>query len=85
MTEYIEREKAIKDANTVKVPGLPQWNSAVNYTIEKLKSISAADVKPVVRGKWIVKYPLVTCSVCCNTFDIVRLMNFCPNCGADMR
>ena len=74
MTEYIEKEKAIKDANTVKVPGLPQWKSAVGYTIEKLKSIPAADVKPVTHGKWIFEeYELASwctkaiCSSCKKT------------------
>ena len=56
----------------------------------------AAEVRPVVRGKWKVSvhrtYYDVSCSVCgINSFfqvdekDSVSYANFCPNCGADMR
>lgn len=58
----------------------------------------AADVRKVVRGEWTAarrgewsNYEY-TCSVCgCDKYrhktynGEVRLMNFCPNCGADMR
>ena len=46
-----------------------------------------ADVRPVVRGKWVDTdnyYQRWKCSVCgCHTRDAAP--NFCPNCGADMR
>ena len=50
-----------------------------------MERIPAADVREVKRGKWEVHYPLATCSVCGNTMEIVTQLNFCPNCGADMR
>ena len=59
------------------------------------------DVRPVVRGKWIqTTQPMgwrdeecAECSVCGEDFvldewamdEFTNLMNFCPNCGADMR
>ncbi len=46
--------------------------------------IPTADVRPVVRGKWITKYPLSTCSVCEQTMSLHDFANFCPNCGAMM-
>lgn len=50
----------------------------------------AADVRPVVRGRWSEKpYLLGTtnvCSVCGENYGMPhRKYNFCPNCGADMR
>ena len=60
----------------------------------------AADVRPVVRGKWIdypacLKYKYafsedhIVCSSCEFVFNILdnctELFDFCPNCGADMR
>ena len=63
---------------------------------EIVKEIPAADVRPVVRGKWVWKTNgEVVCSKCndliavvANTDDLVTVKfghNFCPNCGADMR
>ena len=57
-------------------------------------TISTADVKPVVRGKWRKIDKLgrtVKCSKCGNTLALYGVnagrgnANFCPNCGADMR
>ena len=56
------------------------------------KAVVPADVRPVVRGKWIKYAPhnsdMMTCSECekywildGDQYDF----NFCPNCGADMR
>lgn len=55
--------------------------------------IPAADVRPVVRGKWIaIDFHSVKCSSCDFSMDIMKVdthvlnhVNFCPNCGADMR
>ena len=48
-----------------------------------IKSIPAADVRPVVRGHWIDG----ACSNCGFFTDVVmsRFFSYCPNCGADMR
>lgn len=53
---------------------------------EFLKSIPAADVRPVVRGKWeYISFMTVKCSNCQEIFHELEGDNFCPNCGADMR
>ena len=57
---------------------------------ELLSRVEAADVRPVVRGRWIEKpYLLGTtnvCSVCGENYGMPHgKYNFCPNCGADMR
>lgn len=59
--------------------------------IEELKQenerLTAADVRPVVRGRWITRpYMLGNtqyCSLCGENYGMKY--NFCPNCGADMR
>ena len=53
--------------------------------------IPAADVRPVVRGKWSTVYDdfmksnYDTCSCCGKEYFGANGFNFCPNCGADMR
>jgi hypothetical protein len=61
-----------------------------------IDEVPAADVRPVVRGKWIEvsrptqskKAAICECSVCGDTiwvYDGQREWKYCPNCGADMR
>ena len=79
MAEYIERETAkAKIREKFKfVPARIEINEVLN-------SIPAADVRPVRFGK-LEKYgAAIRCSVC--GFDTQSWdVNFCPNCGADMR
>lgn len=96
MAEYIEREAALRvlcDAcgNAACPKGLI---SRCSY-YEKMQSIPAADVRPVVRGKWLESKSMmevVYCSECGfrTVYGIMpdglgRNFSFCPNCGADMR
>lgn len=84
MAEYIEKDKAI---NTV-IEAFADGRSA----FIALEAIPAADVAPVVRGKW-VNYgdeyrPDIRCCVCGQRKPILLgnfNFNFCSNCGADMR
>ena len=67
-----------------------EWE--IQYAYNRLDEIPAADVRPVVRGEW-KQFDEDTweCSNCGllwtlndgNPHD--NNMNFCPNCGADMR
>ena len=56
-----------------------------------IDSIPAADVRPVVRGKWQIYYTdldntYTRCTAClCSFKGAKNHYNFCPNCGADMR
>jgi hypothetical protein len=65
------------------------FEDGYDFAIRQIEAIPAADVRPVVRGKWIkpTRVPdsmLSECSVC--GFDTgAYTFNFCPNCGADMR
>lgn len=71
-----------------------------NKMVEEITSIPAVEVKPIAKGKWILKeYGIgccsAECSVCGNETDGTAedngwgwdytFPNFCPNCGADMR
>ena len=84
MSEYIDRQKALTAINEF-------YHDPKVYIV--LKEIPPADVRPVVRGEWILKtddFDFVDgkCSVCSYTdsfFEENWLYNFCPNCGADMR
>lgn len=54
-----------------------------------IENIPAADVRPVVRGKWISKSCSIAheCSACgtLQHWACTPRYNFCPSCGADMR
>ena len=80
MAEYIEREKIWPALNAACVP----YNRA---TKKAIKSIPAADVRPVKRGTWIARPYMMGntqyCSLCGENYGMKH--NFCPNCGADMR
>ena len=88
MTEYIDREYVLKCMeDSYKSAGISAEAKA--KMTRWLNKAPAADVRPVVRGKWIkpTRVPdsmLDECSVC--GFDTgAYTFNFCPNCGADMR
>ena len=90
---YIEREAVLSAI----------WKTSAEHDVffpaiilDAIKSIPAADVRPVVRGKWrFEKGDGKTCGdgwVCsaCNcgfhtNVPYFEDFNFCPNCGADMR
>ena len=82
MAEYIERETAkAKIREKFKfVPARIEINEVLN-------SIPAADVRPVVRGKWEnTGSDVWKCSAC--GYGIMPWnagVNFCPNCGAKMQ
>lgn len=82
MTDYISREAAknilmrherrFTCADEANGFGSVKWSENVIYaeTAQNcIDALPAADVRPVVRGKWHNRIKT----------------NFCPNCGADMR
>ena len=85
MKEYIERDKALSAQNK---------SMNLNEMRERLERIPAADVRPVVRGRWEEWWPgdcalimtgeemLWMCSECTAKFS--DRSAYCPNCGADM-
>lgn len=100
MSEYIDRDKAIdlfysvdpendgSDECTIVLESQNYTSSEIEYL---LSCLPAADVAPVVHGRW--KYTSSSCSMftgvykcsCCGVEDENgECYNFCPNCGAKM-
>ena len=92
MNEYIERKIAIKRVMETK------WESGSDgaAAMEIVAATPAADVAPVVHGRWIhsryedcsEQFELVKCSLCNHEAYAmafyVRGGNYCPACGAKM-
>lgn len=90
--EYIEREKALEKVIEVKHHD-PELSGVVLHRYIKeidLKAIPAADVAPVVHGRWIEDHDYLKCPECSVmvkrdfTFFDIGDWNYCPNCGAKM-
>lgn len=98
MTEYIEREEAIKALKD----NVTEMESDIYYGSNKgvpkdeiediVNEIPAADVVEVKHGKWVKQgYEgiMTYCSECLhralfNNHHELILSNYCPNCGAKM-
>lgn len=87
MAEYIDREAFKEEVRRLSMHYLNEWDTL--GVLAAVDRIPAADVRPVVRGKWqwtetgnddYEQYWV--CSVCGehNYYE----SNFCPNCGAKM-
>lgn len=97
-TEYVEKQVAIKavcDACYV-VPDREKENCQYKYEgagcteYDKIINVPPADVRPIRRGRWTLHDDWSgTCSECgirqMLVWDADGWMNYCPNCGADMR
>lgn len=94
MNDYISRQAAIE---AIKNDALGQVYYSKKEAIECLNAVPAANVRPVVHGKWVKIYedgePAIEqhqigvfCSKCMKIpKDRFTESEFCPNCGADMR
>ena len=84
MDEYIKRETAVRAVMAAK------WGDGSDgaMAMEIVTSTPAADVAPVVHGRWIYdkKAQRPYCSVCKGYFygATNSPMSYCPNCGTKM-
>lgn len=86
MDEYIKRQAAL---DALQAPEIFNINPR---HIELIKNIPAADVAPVVHGRWRqTSKGVVYCSNCgtvcgigAHIDEVTEGLNFCPNCGARM-
>lgn len=81
MAEYIEREALV---HRLKDPYLFNITPRI---FEIISEIPAADVAPVVHGRWDDSIDGITpyCSICGQSHRMmIRTPNYCPNCGAKM-
>lgn len=101
MTEYIARERALEILNDIGGCGaepesyIAGWDEAINAAYEAIQSEPAADVAPVVHGRWIrfkepdseAGYIHMRCSVCTAYWSDpshADHFRYCPRCGAKM-
>ena len=81
--EYIRRSDALKGIELFQCG----WAEIEAVQSDYIERLPAADVAPVVHGKWgdngIAGSILVKCSVC--GYDCgANSFSYCPNCGAKM-
>ena len=96
MAEYIEREAISEKIRKYYYKNPPNFSYGEGFdrgldrAQRAILDASAADVAPVVHGKWIEqdKYTfgvMYDCSICKNRIlDNGHSWNYCPNCGAKM-
>ena len=95
MAEYIEREATIKRIEEVYCADCNSYNGVrcracgTGDAIDMIEDAPAADVAPVVHGRWVTHYRSGTpvaegyVSTCCDMWNN-RKSDYCPNCGAKM-
>ena len=94
MTEYIKKQAALDIVNGWRDQLIPTYGKNDEYVkcletvAEHLESLHAADVRPVVRGEWIVKTDSEgktygVCS-CCGYEQYAGHLKYCPECGGKM-
>lgn len=83
MAEYIKRTDALRVVDEV---------HGAKSAYHRIRDIPAADVTPVVHGRWVESVEIqtdtstlydYTCSVC--SIVATRESPYCPNCGAHMK
>lgn len=98
MTEYIERKIAIEafengEADVIEDHGDGcDFGFGIKNVKDTLNAIPAADVAPVVHGKWIFKsrwHDSIDENLCSECGQLMttaaeKQMDYCPNCGARM-
>ena len=68
MDDYISRQVAIDVLEKSRFPGVPYIDTGIQIALREIKAIPAADVAPVVHGRWL---PIVSYN---NTYK-------CSECG----
>lgn len=91
MGECIEREATIKRIKEVYCVGCNSYNGVrcracgTGDAIDMIEDAPAADVAPVVHGRWVFGGDgCVICSKCNEEESNNNHRNFCPHCGAKM-
>ena len=86
MSEYIKREYAV-DAVLDVYYDTPDIDLSGEKFEEAIRKIQAADVAPVMHGRWLCVDTDTEQFFLCNRCKKKEYWesNYCPNCGADMR
>ena len=99
MAEYIEREAISEEIRKYYYKNPPNFSYGEGFdrgldrAQRAILDAPAADVVPVVHGRWVDAYPDIEsnpmfmygiCSECGFEQGISKYLNYCPNCGAKM-
>lgn len=83
MAEYIERRTAIAKLTALEVT---EPNTTMTDAKRLLADMPAADVAPVVHGRWMITEGRIENAVCSNCGrhfqSYYEAYRYCPNCGA---
>ena len=80
--------------NAVSIVEEPEANEEILKQFPTVKLPPAVECKRITKGKWVGDRYFEECSICgsepayfCSgwEWDVDKMPNFCPNCGADMR
>ena len=97
MAEYIERDKVVESIKELmsSMPAKDNYakgcDAAIGRVLIAVRQVSAANVQPVKRGKWLhIGNNVYQCQLCGYKvkldYDYNPIVpNFCGRCGADMR
>ena len=90
MAEYIDKQAVEEMIESAQLISDGEYSGYCTEDIN-ISSIHAADVAPVVHGRWISKNPhgyewVFVCSNCdyVDGYPFNDRSNYCPNCGAKM-
>lgn len=89
MAECIEKERVVE---WFRPYGHEDDGIPYDVLVADIRDMPAADVAPVVHGRWIYKWEYAVCTECGGLsgtqYDGVEpiplMTQFCPNCGAKM-
>lgn len=90
MSEYIDRQALLDAIPPTKEDKQISLYGAVADFISLVCDVPAADVAPVVHGKWVTIDGVSRCSECGyipaydSAIDDLFYSPYCPNCGAKM-
>ena len=94
MAKYIDREALIEWLKRIPLKDLSDglglcrviMEDDFKKAIKNMPKSIIVDVSPVRHGHWDEGHEMMTCTNCCEQFDLYfkNDFNYCPNCGARM-
>lgn len=83
MAEYIDRDALLKHKRHI---SLDRYEIECIVDVDRIIEAPAADVAPVVHGKWIHNddWWEFICTNCHKGIGNIQKYKYCPNCGAKM-
>lgn len=87
MSDYISREALLNSKCMLVVYSRNEDIVDYGVSFDTIKAIPAADVAPVVQGRWIERTDGgegLVCKNCRAGYTVYDETPFCPNCGARM-